>query len=53
MDEEIYNMLEQKAKDLGYDVSKLHKTPQSDSAPEAEDVPKDKGVWWIKSLFGK
>ncbi|MBA0821025.1 hypothetical protein Goarm_017907, partial [Gossypium armourianum] len=52
MDEEIYNMLEQKAKDLGYDVSKLHKTPQSDSRPEGEDVPQDKGIWWIKSLFG-
>ncbi|TYG60000.1 hypothetical protein ES288_D07G032100v1 [Gossypium darwinii] len=53
MDEEIYNILEQKAKDLGYDVSKLHKTPQSDSRPEGEDVPQDKGIWWIKSLFGK
>ncbi|XVE97494.1 hypothetical protein REPUB_Repub03eG0024600 [Reevesia pubescens] len=53
MDDEIYNQLVQKAKDVGYDVSKLHKTPQSDSPPEGEETPKDKGIWWIKSLFGK
>ncbi|GMI95054.1 TEMPERATURE-INDUCED LIPOCALIN, temperature-induced lipocalin [Hibiscus trionum] len=54
MDDETYNFLLQKAKDLGYDVSKLHKTPQSDPPPEADDIPKDtKGIWWIKSLLGK
>lgn len=52
LDDEIYNQLAEKAKGEGYDVSKLHKTPQSDSPPEegAEDT---KGIWWIKSLFGK
>ena len=54
MDDEIYNQLVQKANDEGYDVSKLHKTPQSDPPPEGEDTPKDnKGIWWIKSIFGK
>ncbi|XP_021741896.1 temperature-induced lipocalin-1-like [Chenopodium quinoa] len=54
MDEEIYNQLVQKATDEGYDVSKLHKTPQADPPPEADDAPEDtKGVWWFKSIFGK
>ncbi|XP_022729678.1 temperature-induced lipocalin-1-like [Durio zibethinus] len=54
MDDEIYNQLVQKAKDEGYDVSKLHKTPQSDPPPEGVDTPNDtKGIWWIKSIFGK
>ncbi|XWS72609.1 hypothetical protein CRYUN_Cryun02cG0054600 [Craigia yunnanensis] len=54
MDDKIYNQLVQKAKDEGYDVSKLHKTPQSDPPPEGEDTPNDtKGIWWIKSIFGK
>ncbi|XP_062078338.1 temperature-induced lipocalin-1-like [Humulus lupulus] len=53
IDEEIYNQLVQKAIDEGYDVSKLHKTPQSDPPPEGEEGPKDKGIWWIKSIFGK
>ncbi|XVE53679.1 hypothetical protein DITRI_Ditri03aG0022000 [Diplodiscus trichospermus] len=53
LDDEIYNQLVQKAKDEGYDVSKLRKTPQSDPPPEGENTPKDKGGWWIKSLFGK
>ncbi|EOY29593.1 hypothetical protein QUC31_020698 [Theobroma cacao] len=54
MDDEIYNQLVQKAKDEGYDVSTLHKTPQSDPPPEGEETPKDtKGIWWIKSIFGK
>ncbi|XVF35529.1 hypothetical protein REPUB_Repub18cG0153600 [Reevesia pubescens] len=54
IDDEIYNQLVQKAEDEGYDMSKLHKTPQSDSPPEGEDTPKDtKGIWWIKSIFGK
>ena len=53
MDDEIYNQLVQKAKDESYDVNKLHKTPQSDPPP-GEDIPKDtKGIWWIKSIFGK
>ncbi|KAF5749534.1 apolipoprotein D [Tripterygium wilfordii] len=54
MDDEIYNMLLQKATDDGYDVSKLHKTPQSDPPPEAAEGPVDsKGIWWIISIFGK
>ncbi|GMH27298.1 hypothetical protein Nepgr_029141 [Nepenthes gracilis] len=54
LDEEIYSQLEQRAKDEGYDVSKLHKTPQADPPPEGEDTLTDtKGIWWIKSIFGK
>ncbi|KAM0939129.1 putative zeaxanthin epoxidase [Dioscorea sansibarensis] len=54
IDEEVYNQLVEKAKEEGYDVSKLHKTPQADSPPESETGPNDtKGIWWIKSLFGK
>ncbi len=53
MDEEIYNMLVQKAKEEGYDVSKLHKTPQSDPPPEEEGPQDTKGIWWFKSLVGK
>ncbi|KAJ0984859.1 hypothetical protein J5N97_003215 [Dioscorea zingiberensis] len=54
IDEEVYNQLVEKAKEEGYDVSKLHKTPQADPPPESETGPKDtKGIWWIKSLFGK
>ncbi|WCJ29864.1 temperature-induced lipocalin [Euphorbia peplus] len=54
MDDEVYNMLLEKAKGEGYDVSKLHKTPQSDPPPEGDEAPKDtKGTWWFKSLLGK
>lgn len=55
LDDEIYNKLLDKAKEEGYDVSKLRKTPQSDSTPEGDDdTPKDtKGIWWIKSIFGR
>ncbi|XP_015081947.1 temperature-induced lipocalin-1 [Solanum pennellii] len=54
LDEEIYNQLVEKAKEVGYDVSKLHKTPQADPPPDGEDAPKDtKGFWWIKSILGK
>ncbi|KDO59432.1 hypothetical protein CISIN_1g029869mg [Citrus sinensis] len=54
MDEAIYNQLVEKATSEGYDVSKLHRTPQSDNPPEAEESPQDtKGIWWIKSIFGK
>lgn len=53
LDEEIYNMLVQKAVEEGYDVTKLHKTPQADPPPEA-DGPKDtKGIWWLKSILGR
>lgn len=51
MDDEVYNQLVERAKEEGYDVSKLRKTPQSDPPPE--NAPTDKGFWWIKSLFGK
>ncbi|KAM1508124.1 hypothetical protein ACFX10_017480 [Malus domestica] len=54
LDEEIYNQLVQRAADEGYDVSKLHKTRQSESPPEGEEGPKDtKGIWWFKSIFGR
>ncbi|XP_073034672.1 temperature-induced lipocalin-1-like [Primulina eburnea] len=54
LDEETYNLLLEKAKEEGYDVSKLHKTTHSDTPPESEEGPKDtKGIWWIKSIFGK
>ncbi|KAK6944383.1 Lipocalin/cytosolic fatty-acid binding domain [Dillenia turbinata] len=53
LDEEIYNQLVQRAKDEGYDVSKLHKTPQSDPPPEGEGPKDTKGIWWIKSIFGR
>ncbi|KAL1372150.1 hypothetical protein HN51_002299 [Arachis hypogaea] len=54
LDEEIFNELVQKAKDVGYDVSKLHKTPHSETPPEGEEGPKDtKGIWWIKSILGR
>ncbi|KAA8535312.1 hypothetical protein F0562_030315 [Nyssa sinensis] len=54
LDEEIYNQLIQRAKDEDYDVSKLRKTPQTDPPPESEGSQDDtKGIWWIKSIFGK
>ncbi|KAJ3677285.1 hypothetical protein LUZ60_003009 [Juncus effusus] len=53
MEDEVYNELLEKAKEQGYDVSKLKKTPQSETAPPEEEVPDDKGIWWLKSLFGK
>lgn len=54
LDEGIYNLLVEKAKEAGYDVSKLMKTTQTDPPPESEQSPKDtKGIWWIKSLLGK
>ncbi|CAI9754736.1 unnamed protein product [Fraxinus pennsylvanica] len=54
LDEETYNMLVQKAKDEGYEIDKLHKTPQANPPPESEDAPKDtRGIWWIKSILGK
>lgn len=54
MDDEVYNMLVDKAKEEGYDVTKLHKTPQADPPPEEDTCPVDsKGIWWIKSLLGK
>ncbi|KAL9242483.1 hypothetical protein vseg_016476 [Gypsophila vaccaria] len=51
MDEDTYQQLLLTATHQGYDVSKLHKTPQSDHPPA--DAPKDSGIWWIKSIFGK
>ncbi|XP_072977385.1 temperature-induced lipocalin-1-like [Typha angustifolia] len=53
MEEEVYNQLLEKAKEEGYDVEKIHKTPQEDPPPESETAPKDRGIWWIKSIFGK
>ncbi|KAF8393065.1 hypothetical protein HHK36_021306 [Tetracentron sinense] len=54
LEEEIYNQLVEKAKEEGYDVSKLHKTVHTNPPPEGEEGPKDtKGLWWIKSILGK
>ncbi|XP_061365834.1 temperature-induced lipocalin-1-like [Gastrolobium bilobum] len=53
IDDEIYNELVHKAKDEGYEVSKLHKTPQSDPPPEEEGPQDTKGIWWFKSILGK
>ncbi|XP_071697230.1 temperature-induced lipocalin-1 [Rutidosis leptorrhynchoides] len=54
LDDEIYNKLVEKAKEEGYDVSKLKKTAHTNPPPEVEDAPADtKGVWWLKSIFGK
>ncbi|KAE8722731.1 ACI19 protein [Hibiscus syriacus] len=40
MDGEIYNQLVQKAEAVGYALSKLHRTPQSDSPPQVDDTTK-------------
>ncbi|XP_010275737.1 PREDICTED: temperature-induced lipocalin-1 [Nelumbo nucifera] len=53
LDEDIYNQLLQKAKDEGYDVSKIHRTTHTNPPPEAESPNDTKGIWWIKSIFGK
>uniref|UniRef100_A0A0D3F7J6 Lipocalin/cytosolic fatty-acid binding domain-containing protein n=1 Tax=Oryza barthii TaxID=65489 RepID=A0A0D3F7J6_9ORYZ len=54
MDDEVYGRLLEKAKEEGYDVEKLRKTPQDDPPPESDAAPTDtKGTWWFKSLFGK
>ncbi|KAF7154632.1 hypothetical protein RHSIM_Rhsim01G0043700 [Rhododendron simsii] len=45
LDEEIYNQLVQKAKEEGFDVSKLHKTEHTNPPPEGEEGPKNtKGI---------
>eukprot|EP01018_Ginkgo_biloba_P006702 Gb_26167 [translate_table: standard] len=51
LDDEIYNRLLENAQQQGYDVTRLHKTTQT-QVPE-DEAPKDKGFWWIKSLLGK
>lgn len=52
MEEEVYDMMVERAKGEGYDVSKLKRTTQSESPPE--EAEKDtKGIWWIKSIFGR
>ncbi|XP_073289639.1 temperature-induced lipocalin-1-like [Primulina huaijiensis] len=53
LDEETYNQLVEKAKEEGYDVSKLHKTTHSETPPESEGPKDTKGIWWLKSIFGK
>ncbi|KAK7411604.1 hypothetical protein VNO78_03039 [Psophocarpus tetragonolobus] len=53
LDDALYNQLLQRAIDEGYDVSKLRKTPQNDPPPEEEGPQDSKGIWWIKSIFGK
>ncbi|XP_054807384.1 temperature-induced lipocalin-1-like [Prosopis cineraria] len=53
LDEETYEEVVERAKNWGYDVSKLHKTPQSDPPPEEEGPQDTKGIWWLKSLLGR
>ncbi|CAI0394930.1 unnamed protein product [Linum tenue] len=55
MEPEVYDMLLEKGTEQGYDVSKLHKTPQANPPPpDAGEGPEDKkGLWWFKSLIGK
>ncbi|EPS68536.1 hypothetical protein M569_06235 [Genlisea aurea] len=54
VDEETYDELVGKAKAEGYDVGKLHKTLHSETPPDSNESSNDtKGIWWIKSLFGK
>lgn len=53
IDEEVYSMLMDKAKEEGYDTSKLRKTQQTDPPPEGDGPVDTKGIWWIKALFGK
>ncbi|KAK1434663.1 hypothetical protein QVD17_00412 [Tagetes erecta] len=54
VDEEVYNKLIKKAKEVGYDVSKLKTTAHTDPPPETENAPADtKGLWWVKSIFEK
>lgn len=53
MDEGVYNELVERAKEEGYDVSKLRRTAHPDPPPESQETPRDGGLWWIKSLFGK
>uniref|UniRef100_A0A5B7C1R6 Putative Temperature-induced lipocalin n=1 Tax=Davidia involucrata TaxID=16924 RepID=A0A5B7C1R6_DAVIN len=51
LDEEIYNQLVQRAKDEGYDVSKLHKTAQTDPPPEGEEGEEDTKGFFFSSLL--
>ncbi|KAI3811297.1 hypothetical protein L1987_21018 [Smallanthus sonchifolius] len=54
LDEEIYDQLVERAKIEEYDVTKLKKTTQTDPPPKSKNGPVDtKGIWWIKSIFGK
>ncbi|KAJ9548636.1 hypothetical protein OSB04_021179 [Centaurea solstitialis] len=53
IDDEVYNRLVEKAKKEEYDVTKLKKTTQTDPPPETDSPADTKGIWWIKSLFGK
>jgi apolipoprotein D and lipocalin family protein len=54
LSDEIYNKLLEKATSQGYDVSKLHKTPQPEGvATEDEGNEDKKGLWWLKAAVGK
>jgi len=53
MDEAVYGELVRRAEEEGYDVSKLRRTAHPDPPPESEESPRDGGMWWLKSLFGK
>ncbi|GAB2232647.1 hypothetical protein Droror1_Dr00011689 [Drosera rotundifolia] len=52
LNEETYNQLVEKAKEEGYDVSRLHKTPQTNPPPESPPKDDTKGSLF-KSLLGK
>ena len=53
MDEAVYDELVKRAEEEGYDVSRLRRTAHPDPPPESEASPRDGGMWWLKSLFGK
>ncbi|XP_076888514.1 temperature-induced lipocalin-1-like [Bidens hawaiensis] len=54
IDEEIYNQLVERAKGQGYDVSKLKRITHADPPPAGVNGQTDsKGIWWLKSIFGK
>jgi len=53
MDEAVYGELVRRAEEEGYDVSRLRRTAHPDPPPESEASPRDGGMWWLKSLFGK
>lgn len=48
VEEETYKALVEKAVEEGYDVSKLHKTPQSDTPPESNVATDDIRVFGVK-----
>ncbi|GJS90050.1 hypothetical protein Tco_0772686 [Tanacetum coccineum] len=50
LDDQIYNQLVEKAKEQGYDVTKLKKTTHTNPPPETEDAPADTNVMVLDAL---